>query len=254
MTTINNFYVYEWYNLDTNEVFYVGKGKGKRYLDKQHRNQKFLDYINQNNVSVRKIKENLTEQEAFDFEAEITEYYKQQNQCQCCLAKGGTGGVSSVWTPEMKQYWSDYNPMKKQEQRERMKQNNPMHNKEVALKNGASHKRPVIINGQYFSGVIDAAKFFKVRDVTVSAWCQRGYNTDGNPCRYADAEQKEYTLPKKGKGVIIDGVKYYPTVKEAALALGAKDSSPLCKALKANKLYKGHKCEYANQQPSEENS
>lgn len=27
----NNFYVYEWYNIDTQEIFYVGKGSGKRY-------------------------------------------------------------------------------------------------------------------------------------------------------------------------------------------------------------------------------
>ena len=25
------FYVYEWYNINTKEVFYVGKGSGKRY-------------------------------------------------------------------------------------------------------------------------------------------------------------------------------------------------------------------------------
>lgn len=27
------FYVYEWYNIDTNEVFYVGKGCGNRYKE-----------------------------------------------------------------------------------------------------------------------------------------------------------------------------------------------------------------------------
>ena len=28
----NNFYVYEWYNLETNEVFYVGKGSKTKGL------------------------------------------------------------------------------------------------------------------------------------------------------------------------------------------------------------------------------
>ena len=28
---MNEYYVYEWYNVDTNEVFYVGKGKKDRY-------------------------------------------------------------------------------------------------------------------------------------------------------------------------------------------------------------------------------
>ena len=30
---MNEYYVYEWFIVDTNEVFYVGKGKGNRYKD-----------------------------------------------------------------------------------------------------------------------------------------------------------------------------------------------------------------------------
>lgn len=246
----NNFYVYEWYNLETNEVFYVGKGSGKRYLNTSNRNKMFLEYIQNNKVSVRKIYENLTEEQAFELEEKATNYYKNLGQCSCNLAKAGSGGLSSVWTSEFKEYWSKYNPMKEESQRERMRNNNPMNDKEIALKNGKAHKRPVIINGIYYEGVIDAANAHRVRDVTISSWCKRGYDTKGNPCRYADENQKDFIFPLKGKGVIIDGVNYYPTIKEAALALGAKDSSPLSKALKLNKLYKGHKCEYANQQPS----
>ena len=251
MENKNDFYVYEWFNTETGEVFYVGKGCKKRYLEINRRNKFFLEYIEKNPVDVRKVYENLSEEEAFKLEAEITEHYRKIGQCKCSLAKGGSGGVSSVWTPEFKKYWSEHNPMKEKAQKERMRLNNPMHNKEYALKNGAKHKRAVVINGIFYEGVIDAAKACGVRDVTISAWCKRGYNTKGEPCRYADEEQKEYTLPKVGKGVLIDGKDYYPTVKEAALALGAKDSSPLCKALKQNKLYKGHVCEYANQQPSQ---
>lgn len=246
----NSFYVYEWYNIITNEVFYVGKGSGKRYLNTTNRNQLFKKYILENEVSVRKIYENLTEEEAFTLEKKAMDYYKAKGQCQCNLAKAGSGGLSSVWTSEFKEYWSKYNPMKEEHQRERMRTNNPMFNKETALKNGKYHKRPVVINGIYYDGVIDAANACGVRDVTISSWCQRGYDTKGNPCHYADEEQKDFVTPKKGKGVLIDGKDYYPTIKEAAMALGSKDSSPLCKALKANKLYKGHRCEYANQQPS----
>ena len=56
----NSFYVYEWYNIITNEVFYVGKGSGKRYLNTTNRNQLFKKYILENEVSVRKIYENLS--------------------------------------------------------------------------------------------------------------------------------------------------------------------------------------------------
>lgn len=30
------FYVYEWFIKETNEVIYVGKGKGKRYKVRKH--------------------------------------------------------------------------------------------------------------------------------------------------------------------------------------------------------------------------
>ena len=86
----NDFYVYEWFNTKTGEVFYVGKGHNKRYLEIKNRNKLFLEYIQNNPVDVRKIYENLTEEDAFKIEEEITEKYRKINQCQCCLAKGGT--------------------------------------------------------------------------------------------------------------------------------------------------------------------
>lgn len=118
--------------------------------------------------------ENLTE-EAFALEETITEKYRQEGQCQCGLAKGGTGGTSSAWTPEFKEYWPKCNPMKQEAQRQRVRENNPIRNKKIALKNGEKHKRAVIINGIYYSGVIDAARACNVCDVTITSWCKRGY-------------------------------------------------------------------------------
>ena len=50
------FYVYEWYNVDTNEIFYVGKGCGNRYKSISHRNQHFLNYYETHECAVRIIK------------------------------------------------------------------------------------------------------------------------------------------------------------------------------------------------------
>lgn len=52
------------------------------------------------------------------------------------------------------------------------------------------------------------------------------------------------------KEVEVDGI-IYSSVKEAATALGCKDSSPLCKALKAGRQFKGHNVKYVNQQPNQ---
>ena len=247
---MNKFYVYEWYNIQTQEVFYVGKGSGKRFQDRVHRNKKFLEYIENNKVNSKIVKYFSSEQEAFDYEKELTEQYKKQGMCQCNLMDGGYGGYSSVWSEEMKQYWSENNPMKSEEQRQRMKEHNPMHDKEIALKNGESHKRAVVINNIEYAGIVDAARTLGVWENTVLRWCQRGYDTNGNPCRYKDEKQKDYTIHKTcSKAVIVDGIEY-PSLRAAADAIGAKDTSPLCRALKANRPYKGYICKYANQQPS----
>lgn len=87
----NIYYVYEWFNVDTGEVFYVGKGKGSRYKNKTKRNQYFINYVNKYNCNVRKIKENLTEEEAFNFEIDTIAKYKKIGECKCNLSLGGEG-------------------------------------------------------------------------------------------------------------------------------------------------------------------
>lgn len=244
------FYVYEWYNIDTQEVFYVGKGCGNRYKNTTDRNKFFKEYQQENKTDVRIVKYFTSEEDAFIFEKKLTNKYKDKNECKCNLIDGGYGGYSKIWSNEMKEYWSKFNPMKSKEQRERMSINNPMKNKDIAKKVGKTKKRPVIINGIRYDGIVDAARELQVWENTILNWCKRGYDTNGNSCRYEDEEQKEYTIHKTcSKAVSIDGI-IYSSLREAANALGVKDTSPLCKALKANRPYKGHICKYVNQQPS----
>ena len=61
------YYVYEWFNTDTQEVFYVGKGIHKRYKVKK-RNKAFNDYIKNNNCDSRIVKYFTSEKDAFEFE------------------------------------------------------------------------------------------------------------------------------------------------------------------------------------------
>ena len=125
-----------------------------------------------------------------------------------------------------------------------------MKNEDIAKKNGEKHKRPVIINNIKYNGLIDAAKALDVTTNTILNWCKRGYNTQGELCRYADEEQKDFTKKTTcSKEVIVDG-KLFPSVRAACDFLGIKDTSPMVRALKANRTYKGHNCKYANQQPS----
>jgi hypothetical protein len=85
----NIYYVYEWYFVDSGKVFYVGKGKGRRYRERKDRNDKFIKYVNKFDCNVRKRYENLTEEQAFQKEIELIAYYKDLGQCSCNLTMGG---------------------------------------------------------------------------------------------------------------------------------------------------------------------
>ena len=254
------YYIYKWYNTDTNEVFYIGKGCRGRSGQIKRRNQIFKDYYNPHNCKVEKIEFFDDENEALQREHELIMEYKAKNQCIANLDDGGKGGVSFIWTEEMKKYKSEYNPMKEESQKERMRQNNPMKNPEIAKKVSIKNSRPVIIKGIRYSGVLAAAKELNVAEPTIRDWCRKGYDAAGNICRYEDELNKifpPYKDPNASKqlSVIIDN-NIFPSLKDAAQAYNFSYVA-FVRKLKDNNgetTYKGHICKYANQQPSQENN
>ena len=151
----------------------------------------FNDMIKRFDCDSRIIKEFTTEKDAFDCEYERIKQLKAIGQCVCNIYDGGCGGVTTWWTEERKQWYSEHNVMKSQSQRERMSAKNPMKNIEVANIVAKKNRKPVIINGKRYEGVTFAAKELKVTDQTIVNWCRQGYDGLGNPCRYEGEEQKE---------------------------------------------------------------
>ena len=100
---MREFYVYEWFIVDTNEVFYVGKGKNNRYKQLK-KNKFFMDMYNAHECDVRIIYDNLTENEAFEKEKEIIAYYRNNTEYRLTNVTNGGEGVSG-WIPsdELKQ-------------------------------------------------------------------------------------------------------------------------------------------------------
>lgn len=248
------FYVYEWFIVETNEIIYVGKGCKNRYKQTAKRNKIFQEFLKRFNCKNRIIKYFENEDNAFEYEHKRILELKNIGQAVCNLDYGGTGGTHFCWTNEMKEYKSLYNPMKLKQQRERMSLKNPMKNADVAKKVGKKHMRSVVINGKFYNGVKVAAKELNVCEFTITTWCKRGYDTSGNPCRYANETQKQYPITKitnpqatTPKAVIIDNIRF-ETVKDGAKYLNGC-SECLIKAIKANRPYKGHNCRYDNQQP-----
>lgn len=88
---MNEFYVYEWYVIETNEVFYVGKGKNKRFKyllwilsitkpAKYYINIKTLEIYNKNqlinkmNISTRRFNKEIKNNKEYVL---IKEYYSR---------------------------------------------------------------------------------------------------------------------------------------------------------------------------------
>ena len=69
---MNNYYVYIYYRLDTNEPFYVGMGHGDRWkrtdMTARGHNKHFMNIINKIPIAVVIIKDNLTEEQALGIE------------------------------------------------------------------------------------------------------------------------------------------------------------------------------------------
>lgn len=243
------FYIYEWYNIENNEIFYVGKGCGNRAKSTSKRNRNFKIYVENHKCAYRIIKYFTDEKEALKQEEKRILELKANGQCKCNLDNGGKGGLNFVWTDEMRKYKSENNPMKSTSQRARMSINNPMKNKEVVQKVAKKKCRSVIIEDIYFESVKAASIYYKVFDTEVINWCKRGYDRNKKPCRYTDEEQKDFTLKTtNSKKVIIDD-KVFNSVREGAQYIGVC-SETLIRAIKHNRKCKKYIVKYGNQQPS----
>lgn len=190
------FYIYEWFNKNTNEVFYVGKGVYNRYKVKK-RNKLFNEYIKNNDCDVRIIEKYENELMCFKREEELINKYKMVGQCQCNCVFGGCGGVKTYWTKEMKEKMSKQNPMKSKEQRKRMSEKNPMKNPKIAKIVGEKHSKPFCVGNKKFKNLKEASNYYNMSQTTISGWIKRGKNSDGEKCYYLEKEIKPIIISKE---------------------------------------------------------
>ena len=92
---MKTFYIYAYYFKSTNEIFYIGKGTGNRYLDIVHsRNEYFKNIISKyfDDVNVKLLYENLEEDKAFELEKKLIKEYWGKGECKANFHEGGCGG------------------------------------------------------------------------------------------------------------------------------------------------------------------
>lgn len=96
---MNKFYVYEWFIIDTLEVFYVGKGTGKRRFETHNRSKYFKSILNKYNCAVRIYKSYITNEEACEIEIERIAYMKMLGWAKCNFTNGGNGFSTGNMNP-----------------------------------------------------------------------------------------------------------------------------------------------------------
>lgn len=231
------FYVYEYYNLITQEVFYVGKGTGKRYRQMTGRNEDFIKYVRENECDVRIIKYFENEDDAFEYEKELISSYKEKGLSLCNKDFGGLGGVSGIWTQEKREYQSIHNPMKAEEQRERMRQFNPMFYEETIINKALRNNKVFYFAGKTYYTIKKFAEDWGISQNTASNWVkkldiiQSIVPTPENPEGPFTALEKSLIKSsllslsqvnkekKNGKKIVLFGVEY-SSITEAKETLG----------------------------------
>lgn len=206
------YYTYEWYRKDTGAVFYVGKGKGRRYQEKKDRNPKFRNYVAKYPCGVRKVHKNLSEEDAYAKEIELIAFYKARGQCECNFTEGGDAP--------------------------------PLH-----VGADAPNSRRVVqldLNGQYvrtWSYIGEVEKVLGLQNSRITACCQGKYGKksyggymwvyeeDYDPGKVYIYEKETNSRPILQYDFAGHFIKEWGSAKEASVALGLRRSS-LCMCCK----------------------
>ena len=85
------YYVYQHRRLDTNEVFYVGKGKNNRFEDKRNRNKHWHHIVEKYGYIYEILIDNIDEEFALFCEKEVISKYRYLNISLVNYTDGGEG-------------------------------------------------------------------------------------------------------------------------------------------------------------------
>lgn len=97
------FYVYQHVKADNGEVFYVGKGMGRRAYDSYHRSKYWKNIVAKHGVNVEFVKVNITEPESLELEISTIEKFRSQGLKIFNMTNGGDGTSGYTHTEAHKQ-------------------------------------------------------------------------------------------------------------------------------------------------------
>lgn len=142
---MNEFYVYMYRRNDTNDVFYIGKGKGYRAEMINGHNDHCVKIANKHGFTIEYVQKNMSEDDAFELEKKLIDEYvnrrgysieiegmrdRNNPHSLCNHTMGGEGNAGFRWDDEHKESFRQqiiernavYNPLMSRESIEKAKQ------------------------------------------------------------------------------------------------------------------------------------
>jgi hypothetical protein len=97
------YYVYQHKKADTNEIFYVGKGKDTRAFSKKSRNSYWNHVVNKHGFNVEFVVKNIDEELSFLVEIEAIDLYRRVG-CKLTNITNGGEGASGFSHPHSEEH------------------------------------------------------------------------------------------------------------------------------------------------------
>lgn len=178
-----NFYVYAHYTLDTNELFYIGKGKDYRYRETAKRNKYWQQIVKVHGFRPEILIDGLSEPDSFIQEIlGILEYKPRAN-----ITKGGVGGFTGLNSGNFKKGTKPWNTGKICQS---------ISDRQTGDKNhrfGKKSSRRVRIicttDGRIFDSVLDTCLYYGLSRGSINACLNgRGVSSHGMKFKYLDNE------------------------------------------------------------------
>ncbi len=173
---MNDYYVYIYYRLDTNEPFYIGKGKDDRWKYIWDRNKHFNNIINKYPIAVEIVKDNLTEEQALGIECwlihelvfeygysiDIKNSRSSEKGCHLVNQTWGGEGVSGA----------NLGKKKSKAHKEKMSKNHSKYWKGKPSKEQPNAKSVICLTTKkIFYSMIDGANYYKCGRRHISECC-----------------------------------------------------------------------------------
>ena len=156
------YHVYEWYDVDTGYIFYVGMGIKNRWkvASKGKRNKKFLEYKASHRCKSRKIADNVNEMEGCSIEDRRIKELKAIGMCSCNIISstnrcGYTFGKDNAMygvSPRERMDAETYRLWKEHRSHTLMRGGNTRATKITAIKDGKEFE---------FDCILDCAEFIR---------------------------------------------------------------------------------------------